>query len=50
MIVTPTGPHVITRFPADELLVAGRNYVNGADFVERGRDGDTVERDIVEVD
>ena len=45
VIVTPTGPQVITRFPADELLVAGRNYVNGADFVERGRD-----RDIVEVD
>jgi hypothetical protein len=45
VIVTPTGPQVITRFPADELLVAGRNYVNGADFVELGRD-----RDIVEVD
>jgi hypothetical protein len=25
---------VITRFPADELLVAGRNYVRGADFVD----------------
>jgi hypothetical protein len=23
---------VITRFPADELLVAGRQYVRGADF------------------
>jgi Xaa-Pro dipeptidase len=33
VIVTPTGPQVITRFPAQELLVAGRNYVNGADFV-----------------
>jgi Xaa-Pro dipeptidase len=34
VIVTPTGPEVITRFPADELLVAGRTYVRGADFVE----------------
>ena len=34
VIVTPTGPQVITRFPADELLVAGRNYVHGADFVD----------------
>ena len=25
VVVTPTGPDVITRFPADELLVAGRN-------------------------
>ena len=27
-----TGREVLTRFPADELLVAGRNYVRGADF------------------
>ena len=33
VVVTPTGPDVITRFPADELLVAGRTYVRGADFV-----------------
>ena len=33
VVVTPTGPEVITRFPADELLVAGQNYVRGADFV-----------------
>ena len=26
VIVTPTGPRVITRFPAEELLVAGRRY------------------------
>jgi Xaa-Pro dipeptidase len=32
VVVTPTGPEVITRFPADELLVAGRTYVRGADF------------------
>jgi Xaa-Pro aminopeptidase len=34
VIVTPQGPEVITRFPADELLVAGRNYVRGADFID----------------
>jgi Xaa-Pro dipeptidase len=34
VIVTPTGAEVITRFPADELLVAGRAYVRGADFVD----------------
>jgi Xaa-Pro aminopeptidase len=32
VIVTPTGPKVITRFPADELLVTGTTYVRGADF------------------
>jgi Xaa-Pro aminopeptidase len=30
--VTPTGPRVLTRFPADELLVTGTTYVRGADF------------------
>jgi hypothetical protein len=34
VIVTPTGPRVITRFPAAELLVTGRTYVRGADFVD----------------
>ena len=38
VIVTPTGPQVITRFPADELLVAGRTYVRGADFASPRRD------------
>ncbi|HEY6054379.1 MAG TPA: Xaa-Pro peptidase family protein [Gaiellaceae bacterium] len=33
VVVTPDGPEVITRFPADELLVTGRTYVRGADFV-----------------
>ena len=37
--MTPTGCDVITRFPADELLVAGRNYVRGAD-VSVGRTAD----------
>jgi hypothetical protein len=27
---------VITRFPAEELLVAGRTYVRGADLVQGG--------------
>ncbi len=38
VVVTATGCDVITRFPADELLVAGRTYVRGADLVERGPD------------
>ncbi|HWE82455.1 MAG TPA: Xaa-Pro peptidase family protein [Gaiellaceae bacterium] len=36
VIVTTTGPRVITRFPAAELLVTGRTYVRGADFVDSG--------------
>jgi hypothetical protein len=39
VVVTPTGSQVITRFPADELLVTGRNYVRGADFVRAERGG-----------
>ncbi len=34
VIVTPDGPQIITRFPADELLVTGRTYTRGADFVD----------------
>jgi hypothetical protein len=26
VVVTPAGPEVITRFPAEELLVTGRTY------------------------
>jgi Xaa-Pro aminopeptidase len=44
VVVTPTGPEVITRFPAAELLVTGRTYVRGADIVD-GR----VVRETVEV-
>ena len=33
VVVTADGPEVITRFPGDELLVAGRQYVRGADLV-----------------
>jgi Xaa-Pro aminopeptidase len=33
VVVRADGPEVITRFPAEELLVAGRLYVRGADVV-----------------
>ncbi len=36
VVVTPTGPRIITRFPADELIVAGTDYVRGADLAESG--------------
>jgi Xaa-Pro aminopeptidase len=32
VVVTEDAPIVLTRFPADELLVAGKSYVRGADF------------------
>jgi Xaa-Pro aminopeptidase len=38
VVVTATGCEVITRFPAEELLVAGRQYVRGADLLP-GTDG-----------
>jgi Xaa-Pro aminopeptidase len=34
VIVTATGCRVITKFPADELLVCGKTYVRGADILE----------------
>jgi Xaa-Pro dipeptidase len=40
VIVTATGPEVITRFPAQDLLVAGKTYVRGADLLERTRADD----------
>jgi len=33
VVVTAEGGRIITRFPAEELLVAGRTYVRGADLV-----------------
>jgi hypothetical protein len=39
VVVTATGCEVITRFPAEELLVAGRMYVRGADLVDSGNGG-----------
>jgi Xaa-Pro aminopeptidase len=34
LLVTADGNRILTRFPADELLVAGRTYVRGADLVD----------------
>jgi Xaa-Pro aminopeptidase len=33
VLVTADGNRLLTRFPADELLVAGREYVRGADLL-----------------
>jgi Xaa-Pro aminopeptidase len=38
VLVTAEGPEILTRFPADELLVAGRQYVRGADLVREERE------------
>ena len=35
VVVTKDGHRVLTRFPAEELLVAGKTYVRGADLLER---------------
>ena len=35
VVVTGDGCRILTRFPAEELLVAGRTYVRGADLLER---------------
>ena len=35
VVVTASGNRVITRFPAEELLVCGKTYVRGADLLER---------------
>jgi hypothetical protein len=32
VVVTEDGCRIITRFPGEELLVAGRTYVRGADL------------------
>jgi Xaa-Pro aminopeptidase len=37
LLVTADGNRILTRFPAEELLVAGRTYVRGADLI--GQDG-----------
>jgi Xaa-Pro aminopeptidase len=34
VLVTAEGPEILTRFPGEELLVAGRQYVRGADLVK----------------
>ncbi len=38
VVVTADGSDIITRFPAQELLVAGRQYVHGADLVAKSAD------------
>jgi Xaa-Pro aminopeptidase len=38
VVVRADGPEIITRFPAEELLVAGRQYVRGADLLDRAED------------
>jgi Xaa-Pro aminopeptidase len=37
VVVTETGPQILTRFPAEELLVAGKAYVRGADLLDGRR-------------
>jgi hypothetical protein len=34
MRATATGCRVITKFPADELLVCGKTYIRGADLLD----------------
>jgi Xaa-Pro aminopeptidase len=34
VVVTADGPEILTRFPAQELLVCGKSYVRGADLVD----------------
>jgi len=38
VLVTADGPEILTRFPGGELLVAGRQYVRGADVVKEEDD------------
>jgi Xaa-Pro dipeptidase len=35
LVVTKDGNRILTRFPAEELLVAGKTYVRGADILDR---------------
>jgi Xaa-Pro aminopeptidase len=35
VVVTATGCRIITKFPAEKLLVCGKTYVEGADLLER---------------
>jgi Xaa-Pro aminopeptidase len=35
VVVTKEGNRILTRFPAEELLVAGKTYVRGADLIDR---------------
>jgi Xaa-Pro aminopeptidase len=39
VVVTADGPQILTRFPAEELLVCGRSYHRGADLVPSDGEG-----------
>ena len=39
VVVTEDGNRIITKFPAEELLVCGKTYVRGADLAARERGG-----------
>jgi Xaa-Pro aminopeptidase len=41
LLVTSDGYRVLTKFPAEELLVTGKVYVRGADLVAAGAPGST---------
>jgi Xaa-Pro aminopeptidase len=43
VVVTADGPEILTRFPAQELLVTGKVYVNGADFAPPSGNGRATE-------
>jgi Xaa-Pro aminopeptidase len=44
VVVTPDGPQIITRFPGEDLLVCGKTYYRGADFVADVGPGDAARR------
>jgi hypothetical protein len=39
VVVTADGAKLLTRFPADELMVAGVEYVRGVDLHEQRAEG-----------
>ena len=41
IVVTPTGHEVITRFPAEKLLVAGAHYVTVDGPLDTARESDS---------
>src|SRR4029453_16883924 len=50
IVVTPTGHEVITRFPAEELLVAGAQYMTGKGQLSTTRELEAApNREVVEM-
>jgi Xaa-Pro aminopeptidase len=45
VVVRAGGPEIITRFPGEDLLVAGRQYVRGADFLDAAQPAGTSARE-----